>query len=162
MADVRVRVGQPDLKVRIGQQNAVKILSSVANGASFADNSTNAVNVIGGKASVTQLNVSGVSTFVGVATFKSSAYIDNNLYISNDLTVDEFTARNGTITSIATISGGLYYGSYYSYGMPYFNSSGLIVSTPSPQNGIDYSNYIMTTDNSGIPVWSTTIDGGSY
>jgi hypothetical protein len=37
-----------------------------------------------------------------------------------------------------------------------------MVSTQSPQNGIDDSNYIMTTDGSGIPTWSGAIDGGFY
>jgi hypothetical protein len=46
--------------------------------------------------------------------------------------------------------------------MPYFNSSGLMVSTQSPQNGIDDSNYIMTTNGAGVPTWSGAIDGGLY
>jgi hypothetical protein len=147
-----------DIKIRVGQQNSIKVISSIAGERAFND----AVNVIGGIASVTQLQVSGVSTFVGVSTFKSDVYIDGDLIIGDDLKFDEFTARNGNITGIATISGGLYYGPYYTNGLPYFNSSGLMVSTASPQNGIDYTNYIMTTDNAGVPAWSNAIDGGTY
>ena len=200
-----------DIKVRIGQQNAVKIVSSISGSA--GGKAVTAENVIGGIASVRELyvsgistfvgvstfksdvyidgdlivgddlkfdeftarngnitgittlfnlNVTGVSTFVGISTFKNDVYVDGDLYVSDDLKFDEFTARNAIVTGIATISGGLYYGPYYTNGMPYFNSSGLMVSTNSPQNGIDYTNYIMTTDNAGIPAWSNAIDGGTY
>jgi hypothetical protein len=89
MSGIQVRVGNPDIKVRVGQQNATKVVSSVSG--SPGGDATNAVNVIGGIAAVTQLNVSGVSTFVGIATFKNDVYIDGNLYVSDDLVFDEFT-----------------------------------------------------------------------
>ena len=221
-----------DIKVRVGQQNAIKVVSSISGSA--GGRAVTAENVIGGigsirelhvsgistfvgvstfkndvfidgdlrvgddlifdefvarngrvtgittlfnlnvtgiatvtnlEATVTRLNtlnVSGVSTFVGITTFKNDVYVDGDLYISDDLVFDEFTARNARITGIATVVGGLYYGPYYTYGMPYFDSTGLIVSTSSPQNGIDYTNYIMTTDNSDVPTWSNAIDGGTY
>jgi hypothetical protein len=200
-----------DIKVRVGQQNAVKIVSSISG--SSGGKAVTAENVIGGIGSIRELHVSGISTFVGVSTFKSDVYIDGDLVVGDDLKFDEFTARNGNITGIttlfnlnvtgvstfvgistfksdvyvdgdlyvsddlkfdefiarnaivtgiATISGGLYYGPYYTNGIPYFNASGLVVSTNSPQNGIDYTNYIMTTDNSDVPTWSNAIDGGTY
>lgn len=221
-----------DIKVRVGQQNAVKIVSSISGSA--GGKAVTAENVIGGigsirelyvsgistfvgvstfksdvyidgdlvvlddlvfdeftarngrvtgittlfnlnvtgiatvtnlEATVTRLNtlnVSGISTFVGLTTFKSDVYVDGDLYVSDDLVFDEFTARNAIVTGIATVSGGLYYGPYYTYGMPYFDATGLIVSTNSPANGIDYTNYIMTTDNSDVPTWSNAIDGGTY
>ena len=151
-----------DIKVRVGQQNSVKILSSVSGGSAFSQNALNAVNVIGGIASVTQLNVSGVSTFVGIATFTNDVYVGGNLYIRNDLRFDEFTARNANITGIATVSGAFYYGQYNNGGVAYFNSSGLMVSTGSTSSAINYTNYILTTDNSGVPTWSRSIDGGTY
>jgi len=200
-----------DIKVRVGQKNAIKVISSISGSA--GGKAISAENVIGGIGSIRELHVSGISTFVGVSTFKSDVYIDGDLIVGDDLKFDEFTARNGTITGItslfnlnvtgvstfvgistfkndvyvdgdlyvsddlkfdeftarnaiitgiATIFGGLYYGPYYANGMPYFNSSGLMVSTASPQNGIDYTNYIMTTDNAGVPAWSNAIDGGTY
>jgi len=200
-----------DIKVRVGQQNAVKIVSSISGSA--GGKAVTAENVIGGIGSIRELyvsgistfvgvstfkndvfidgdlrvgddlifdeftarngrvtgittlfnlNVTGVSTFVGISTFKSDVYVDGDLYVSDDLKFDEFIARNAIISGIATVSGGIYYGPYYTNGMSYFNSSGLMVSTNSPQNGIDYTNYIMTTDNAGVPAWSNAIDGGSY
>ena len=158
MSDIKVRVGQQNItKVRVGQQNALKVVSSVSGGKAVI-----AENVIGGIASVTHLNVSGISTFVGLSTFKNDVYIGGDLYVGDDIVFDEFTARNAIITGIATVSNGLYYGEYYTYGMPYFNSDGLIISTNSPENGINYTNYIMTTDDNNIPTWANTIDGGTY
>jgi hypothetical protein len=106
--------------------------------------------------------VSGLSTFVGIATFRNDVYIGGNLYIKDDLRFDEFTARNANITGIATVSGAFYYGQYNTGGVAYFNSSGLMVSTGSTSSAINYTNYILTTNNSGVPTWSSVIDGGSY
>lgn len=182
MSDIKAKVGQQNsIKLRVGQQNTVKVISSISGSA--GGQSVTSENVVGGIASVRQLHVSGISTFVGVSTFKNDVYIDGDLYIGDDLIFDEFTARNGRITGILTsnnlnVTGaasfvgiatfnnvymnGLYYGPYFQNGMSYFNSSGLLVSTQSPQNGIDYTNYIMTTDNTGTPAWSNAIEGGFY
>jgi hypothetical protein len=149
-----------DIKVRVGQQNAIKVLSSISGSA--GGYATLAENVIGGIASVSSLIVSGVSTFVGVSTFNNNVYIRGDLYINDDTFLDEFTARNANITGITTVLGGFYYGSYYSGGIAYFNNSGLMVSTGGTNFSISYTNYILTTDNTGTPTWSSVIDGGSY
>ena len=159
-----------DIKVRVGQQNTVKVVSSVSGAAGGV--AVTAENVIGGIASVTSLNVSGLSTFVGVSTFKNDVYIDGDLYVSDDLVFDEFTARNANITGIttttnlrvgfATVTNAFYYVPSFTSGVAYFNSSGLMVSTGATSSAIDYTNYILTTDNSGVPTWSNTIDGGFY
>jgi hypothetical protein len=244
----------PDIKVRVGQQNTVKILSSVAGGSVFADNATNSVNVIGGIASVTQLSVSGVSTFtgissfandlyiganlyvtndvsldeifgrniiisgigtistlqstvgiitnlsntnlnvsgittlsnadisnanisissisqlyvsgvstfVGVATFLNNLYVDGDLYVSNDLVFDEFNARNGYISGILTVAQSIYYSPGQAYGIAYFDANDQLVSTGTTSSAISETNYILSTNASGIPTWSNVIDGGSY
>ena len=125
-----------DIKVRVGQQNSVKIISSISGGSDYAFNSTNAENVIGGIASVTSLNVSGISTFVGIATFKNNVYID----------VDQ----------------SIYYPLGQPYGVAYFDPNDRLVSTGTTSSAISETNYILTTDNSGIPTWSSVIDGGTY
>ena len=151
-----------DIKVRVGQQNSVKIISSISGGSDYALDSTNAVNVIGGIASVTSLNVSGISTFVGIATFKNNVYIDGNLYISTDIAFDEFTARNANITGILTVGQSFYYPLGQPYGVAYFDPNDRLVSTGTTAAAISETNYILTTDNSGIPTWSSVIDGGTY
>jgi hypothetical protein len=91
MADIRVRVGQPDLHVNVGQQDAIKVLASstavtsgistfaveagIANTALYAYNSAFAalsLSVNGGTASVTQLDVSGISSFSGEVYFNGN------------------------------------------------------------------------------------------
>ena len=145
-----------DIKVRVGQQNSVKIISSISGGSDYAFYSTDAENVIGGIASVTSLNVSGISTFVGIATFK------NNVYIDGDLVFDEFTSRNGNITGILTVGQSIYYPLGQPYGVAYFDPNDRLVSTGTTSSAISETNYILTTDNSGIPTWSSVIDGGTY
>jgi len=145
-----------DIKVRVGQQNSVKVISSISGGSAFADLADIATNVIGGIASVTSLNVSGISTFVGIATFK------NNVYIDGDLVFDEFTSRNGNITGILTVGQSFYYPPGQLYGVAYFGPNDQLVSTGTTASAITETNYILTTDNSGIPTWSSVIDGGTY
>lgn len=59
---------------------------------------------------------------------------------------------------------GIYYqtGDYNLNGMVYFDVNGLQTSTVSPGSGISTSNYVMTTDSSNVPTWTSTLDGGSY
>ena len=149
-----------DIKVRVGQQNTVKVVSSVSGSA--GGSATIAENVIGGIASVTSLNVSGLSTFVGIATFKNDVYIDGDLYIGDDLLFDEFTARNGNITGILTVGQSFYYPPGEPYGVAYFDLDDKLVSTGTTALAISETNYILTTDNSGVPTWSGVIDGGTY
>ena len=151
-----------DIKARVGQQNSIKIISSISGGADFSSISFIAENVIGGIASVTQLNVSGLSTFVGVATFKNDVYIDGNLYVGDDLIFDEFTSGNGNITGILTVGQSFYYPDGQPYGVAYFDPNDRLVSTGTTSSAISETNYILTTDNSGIPTWSNVIDGGTY
>jgi hypothetical protein len=44
----------------------------------------------------------------------------------------------------------------------YFNNDGLLYYTDSPDSPVNYTNYILTTTNGNVPVWSSLIDGGTY
>jgi hypothetical protein len=59
---------------------------------------------------------------------------------------------------------GIYYqaGDFSTNGVNYFDSNGLMKSTVAPGAGISTSNYILTTDASGVPTWTDTIDGGMF
>ena len=95
-----------DIRVRVGQQDSIKVLASntaivggiatsalkadfatIAGIATFATKSGIATSVIGGISSVTQLYVSGISTFVGVTTFTGDVYFSGNI-IGNLTTID--------------------------------------------------------------------------
>lgn len=151
-----------NLSDRVGQQNVIKVITSVSGGSAYADSAGIAQNVIGGIASVSQLNVSGVSTFVGISTFKDDVYIHGNLNLLNDIFFDEFVARNGNVTGILTVGGSLYYSPGNPYGIAYFDSNDQLVSTGTTSSAISETNYVLTTNSSGIPTWSSVIDGGEY
>jgi hypothetical protein len=59
---------------------------------------------------------------------------------------------------------GIYYqaGDFSTNGINYFDNNGLMKSTVAPGAGINTSNYILTTDASGVPTWTDTIDGGMF
>jgi hypothetical protein len=151
MSNIRVKVGS-NAFVRVGQQNSIKVVSSAGGALSLPTS----LNVIGGIASITELYVSGISTFVGIATFINDVYVGGNLYIEN------ITTTNANITGIVTVSDAFYYLPYNTGGVAYFDASGLMVSTGSTSSAIDYTNYILTTDNSGTPTWTNVIEGGTY
>ena len=80
----------------------------------------------------------------------------------DDLLFDEFTARNANITGILTVGQSIYYPLGQPYGVAYFDPNDRLVSTGTTSSAISETNYILTTDNSGIPTWSSVIDGGTY
>jgi len=47
-------------------------------------------------------------------------------------------------------------------GIAYFDDTGKLIGAASTEAGISTSNYVLTTNASGIPVWTTTIDGGAF
>ena len=47
-------------------------------------------------------------------------------------------------------------------GVLYFDTTGKVVGAAGTTAGISTSNFILTTDASGIPKWTTTIDGGQF
>ena len=88
-----------NIKVRVGQQNSIRVVSSLS-GSTTASTSQ---NVIGGIASVTQLDVSGISTFAGVATFEDDVYFNGSIIFDSPLEFNSFTSVDANITGIATI-----------------------------------------------------------
>ena len=88
---VRVRVEKSPLKVRVGQSDAIKILSTAPIGSSTVK------NVSGGTADVTALNVTGISTLNGLTTA-------NTLNITGTTTTNAMNVT-GTLTA-GLIDGG--------------------------------------------------------
>ena len=98
---------QNQTTVRVGQENAIKVSSTQTGIASAvsADTATTAINVIGGKASVTQLTVSGLSTFTGIVTTVSDLYVGGDLYLTDDLVLDGISGNSLDISGISTFAG---------------------------------------------------------
>ena len=114
-----------DIRVRVGQENAIKVISSVSG--SSGGKSITSINVIGGIASVTQLSVSGVSTF------------SNSIYYT-------------------PYSDGSFVG-----GVAYFGYSGILTSTRRASfASTSETNFVLSTNNEGMPAWANIINGGEY
>ena len=91
---------QNQTTVRVGQQNAIRVGSTSVSG---KDTATTAVNVVGGKADVTQLEVSGLSTFTGIVTTVSDLYVGGDLYLTDDLVLDNISGTSLDISGISSV-----------------------------------------------------------
>jgi len=107
------------IKVRVGQSDAVKILASAGGGSISAVTSK---NVIGGIASVTSLEVSGISTLSGgldlsnvvvsgISTFTGLIDANGGLDVTGGATLNSLNVSGlSTFTGITTTSSDLYVG----------------------------------------------------
>ena len=133
------------------------------------------------------INISGISTLnnlivTGVSTISdlligagsSTTKITTN---SGELVLDSAVGQvtiqdNVHIVGYATFKQGLYYrsdqggstGIGYSgpNGMAYFEDDGRLVSSASTVGFLTTSAYVMTTNASGVPQWTNSIDGGFF
>ena len=96
-----------------------------------------------GLVTTTNLFVSGVSTFLG----------------------DKHVTGNVRITGFASVTEGLYYDAN-DYdgpnGIAYFDDTGKLIGAASTENALTESYFVLTTNNVGIPTWTSVIDGGVY
>ena len=89
-----------DIRVRVGQQNAVKILSSASGGEALT--AITAQNVIGGIGSIAQLDVNtGISTFGADVQFKNSVGLVTAFFDSSE---GSFKYNDGTKLKFGTSS----------------------------------------------------------
>lgn len=93
-----------DISVRVGQTNAIKVLSSSTRSLENIPR-----NVVGGIASVSSLYVSGLSTFVGVSTFHEQVYNDKSFHGLSFEGISGITTV-GSISGITTVKNDLYVG----------------------------------------------------
>ena len=102
-----------------------------------------------GIVTTTNLYVSGTSTFDGDLDFNSNIDIEGNVII----------------TGFASVTEGLYYDAN-DYdgpnGIAYFDNTGKLIGAASTENSLTESYFLLTTNNVGIPTWTSTIDGGSF
>ena len=112
MSNIRVSTTTSNVSVRVGQENAVKVLSSAGGGANFATEAENSFNVIGGIGSITQLDVSGTST-LGSVDINSGIASLSNLYVTGV----------STFIGVSTFGNARFYNDTPIYGDAYFYSS---------------------------------------
>ena len=93
-------------------------------------------------------------------------YKDNSGYWTY---IPDATNTNSVISGVkGTLDVGAIYldwavSGIHTRGALYFNSAGKIISTNEPEVGYaTTSNYVLTTDASNVPVWTDTLDGGTF
>ena len=152
---------------RIGGQNVIKVLSnfnssttklvdlSDVDASSLADGYILEYNADSSNFITTDsirflrnVNVTGITTtfeldVIGVTTFRGDLFVGADLYVREYLIYDQyFDGPNG---------------------IGYFDNDGKLIGAASTENAIDTSNFILTTvEPTGIPTWTSIIDGGEY
>lgn len=117
-----------------------------------------------------------VSSGVGTQAVKSIGFFGPSANSGSISTTSKWTFIPNASVTDNTFTGtkgyldvsGIYYQSIgiNSYrgpnGIGYFDNTGLLKSSESSNAGVSTSNFVLTTDTGGIPIWSDAIDGGSY
>ena len=66
------------------------------------------------------------------------------------------------VTGVSTVASMIFSAGTNTNGVSYFDANGQVQSTVAPASGITTSNYILTTNASGVPTWTSTIDCGTF
>ena len=86
--------------------------------------------------------------------FETTAYGTNTIGTTNTDTL--------IVTGVSTVASLIFSAGTNTNGVSYFDANGQVQSTVSPASGISTSNSILTTNASGVPIWTDTIDCGTF
>lgn len=156
----------PNISDRIGNQNVIRVLSNI--GAS----ATRLVDL-------SDVDVSSLADgFVLEYKAQTSKFIttDSFRFLKNVNVTGILTTYNLDVIGVTTFRGDLYVGAdlyvneylYYAQnfdgpnGIAYFDNSGKLIGAASTESYVQNTNYVLTTTEQGIPVWSSIIEGGTY
>ena len=131
---------------------------------------------ITGISTLNNLIVTGISTISDLligAGSSTTKITTNSGELVLDSTAGQVTIQDNVhVVGYATFKNGLYYRSDQSgstgigysgpNGMAYFEDDGRLVSSASTVGFLTTSNYVMTTNASGVPQWTNSIDGGTF
>lgn len=156
----------PNISDRIGNQNVIRILSNIgASATRLVDLSDVDVSsladgfVLEYKAQTSKfittdsfrflknVNVTGILTtykldVIGITTFRGDLYVGADLYVREYLRYTQhYDGPNG---------------------IAYFDNTGKLIGAASTESYVQNTNYVLTTTEQGIPVWSSVIEGGAY
>ena len=105
-----------------------------------------------------------------MAIFATNAGVD--LYFDNAKKLDTEaygvditgTLQSDTliVTGVSTVASLIFSAGTNTNGVAYFDANGQVQSTVAPASGISTSNSILTTNASGVPIWTDTIDCGTF
>jgi len=132
-----------------------------------------------------ELDVLGIATFrdnvnigaeldvLGVSTFRDDLFVGGELDVLGVSTFrdDLFVGGELDVLGVSTFRDNVNLKEYLIYdqyfdgpnGIGYFDNDGKLIGAASTENAIDTSNFILTTvEPTGIPTWTSIIDGGEY
>ena len=93
-------------------------------------------------------------------------YFDNAKKLDTTAYGIEITGTVGTdtliVTGVSTVASMIFSAGTNTNGVAYFDANGQVQSTVAPASGISTSNSILTTNASGVPIWTDTIDCGTF
>ena len=103
--------------------------------------------------------IGAASSAAGTFTTLSATSITAN---SGRLDAGDVTFTNLRVTGISTVASLFLSTGTNTNGVAFFDANGQVTSTATPSAGIQTSNFILTTNASGVPSWTDTIDGGQF
>ena len=134
--------------------------------ASFIDNNTGFAVIRSDQFQVSTLN--GTHVYINVPTNEQGVdlYFDNAKKLDTEAYGIEVTGTVGTdtliVTGVSTVASLIFSAGTNTNGVAYFDANGQVQSTVAPASGISTSNSILTTNASGVPIWTDTIDCGTF
>jgi hypothetical protein len=134
---------------------------------------TNALPIGSGGTNNTTFTTGSLTFFDGtkLASIANTTYSQTGTLATNNtitsITVDaygRFTAATvGAISGLTVPQGGTGLSTITSKGITYGNGTGVLgVTAAAGTSDQTFSNQLLTVDNSGTPVWTSTLDGGQF
>ena len=115
------------------------------------------------------LNITGIATIanieLGDATNNTINSKTGALVLDSEIGNNVAINTHTNVVGFLSASDGIYYdaGDFNGpNGIAYFDTTGLLVSSAATTGGITTSNYFVTSDSAGVPVWTNVFDGGSF
>ena len=127
----------------------------------------NTLNVTGtGTIATADINGGNIDgTVIGAASSSTAIFTTLNagtIVTGGRLDAAETTFSTLRVTGVSTVASLFFSTGTNTNGVGYFDSNGQLQSTATPSSGIQTSNYILTTNASGVPSWTDTIDCGTF
>ena len=127
----------------------------------------NTLNVTG-TGTITTADINGGNidgTAIGAASSSTAIFTTLNagtIVTGGRLDAGETTFSTLRVTGVSTVASLFLSTGTNTNGVGYFDANGQLQSTATPSAGIQTSNYILTTNASGVPSWTDTIDCGTF
>ena len=123
---------------------------------------------VGGTSTLANADINGGNidgTVIGAASSAVGTFSTLNagaIVTGGRLDAGNTTFTNLRVTGVSTVASLFLSTGTNTNGAAYFDANGQLQSTATPSAGIQTSNFILTTNASGVPSWTNTIDCGQF